>query len=225
MKGGGDPSISPIIYAPDINITSILGSDFLMQERSPFYMFLEDPVIRSTILVDTTITFVSDPIVQKFIQEDQSTFDLIILESFFQECTVALGHKYGAPVINIIPVTPWISVSRWAKNPTDFSYIQDFSMDGGKLLNFWERLKNTYIGLYGLFIEPIVYLPKMEKMMNTYFQYPGYENRPSMTDMLKNVSLGLIDSDVMILSPRPYVPSFIEVPGIHIQHIEKMNKV
>lgn len=196
-----------------------------MHERSPFYMFLKDPVLRSTILADTTITFVSDPTIQKFIREDQTKFDLIILESFFQECTIAMGHKYGAPVINIVPTTPWISVSRWAKNPTDFSYIQDISMDGGKSLNFWERFKNTYIGLYGLLIEPIVYLPKMEKFMNTYFQYPGYENRPSMTDMLKNVSLSLIDSDIMTLSPRPYVPSFIEVSGIHIQYNEKMNKV
>jgi len=196
-----------------------------MQDRSMFQPFLEEPIIRSTILVETTLMFISDPVVQKFIKEDQSTFDLVIVESFFQECTVTLGHKYRAPVVSIIPVAPWVSISQWATNPSHFSYIKDFTLDGGKSMNFWERFKNTYLGLYSTFVESITYLPQLENMMNTYFQYSGHENRPSMAEMLKNISLSLIDSDVMILSPRPYVPSFIEVPGIHIQTSMKMNEV
>lgn len=188
-------------------------------------MFYKDPVLRSTVLVDTTHMFISDTEVQRFIKEDQSSFDLVIVESFFQECTVALGHKYGAPIISIVPVAPWVSVSRWAANPFDFSYIKDFILDGGKTLSFWERFTNTYIGLYGLFVEPVMYLPKMENMMNTHFQYAGYESRPPLTEMIKNISLSLIDSDVMILSPRPYVPSFVEVPGIHMRNSKKMSKV
>lgn len=196
-----------------------------MQERSQFYQFYEDPMVRSTILVDTAEMFISDPVVQQFINEDQSKFDLVVLESFFQECTVALGHKYNAPVVNLLPEAPWVSQSRWAGNPIDFSYIKDFMLDGGKTLNFWDRFTNTYIGLYGLLVEPITYLPQMEKMMHNYFQYPGHENRPTMVEMLKNISLSLIDSDVTILSPRPYVPNFIEIPGIHLQPIKKMNQV
>ncbi|XP_026819764.1 UDP-glucuronosyltransferase 1-7-like [Rhopalosiphum maidis] len=199
-------------------------SDFLMRERSIDYSFIEDPITRSTILVDTTFMFISDPEVQKFIKYDQSNFDLVIIESFFQECTVALGHKYRAPIISIVPVPPWTSVSQWAKNPSDFSYIKDFMLDGGKSLTFWERFTNSYIGFYSLFVELITYLPKLENMMDTYFQYPGYENRPTMAEMLKNISLSLIDSDVTIFSPRPYVPNFIEVPGIHVQPFKKMHK-
>lgn len=196
-----------------------------MHDRSVFQSFFEEPVVRSTILVETTLMFISDRVVQKFITEDQSTFDLVIIESFFQECTVALGHKYSAPVVSIIPVAPWVSVSQWAANPSHFSYIKDFTLDGGKSMNFWKRFTNTYLGLYVTFIEPIIYLSQLEMMMNTYFQYSGYENRPSMVEMLKNISLSLIDSDVMIVSPRPYVPSFIEVPGIHMRSSKKMNEV
>lgn len=189
-------------------------------------MFFNEPIIRSTVLVETTNNmFSSNPKLQKFIEEDRSVFDLVIVESFFQECNIALGHKYGAPVISIIPVTPWISTSRWAANPMDFSYIKDFMLDGGKSLSFWERLTNACIGSYGMFVEPITYLPKLENIMNRYFQYPGYENRPTMVEMLKNISLSLIDSDVMILSPRPYVPSYVEVPGIHLRPLKKINDV
>lgn len=196
-----------------------------MRERSIHYMFFEDPMTRSTVLVDTTYMFLSDPEVQHFIRHDRSTFDLVIIESFFQECTVALGHKYGAPVIAIVPVTPWVSVSRWAANPTDFSYIKDFMLDGGNSMNLWERFTNSYIGFYSLFVELITYLPKLESIMDTYFQYPGYENRPTMAEMLSNISLNLIDSDVTIFSPRPYMPSFVEVLGIHFRPKKKMEKV
>lgn len=181
--------------------------------------------MRSVFALDVTEMYVSPQDVQKFIKEDQSTFDLVIVESFFQECTIAMGHKYNAPVIGIIPVAPWPGSSRWSANPSDFSYIKDFIMDGGKSMDFWERLINTLIGCYSTFVEPTLYIPKMENLMNKYFQYPGYENRPTMSEMLKNISLNLIDSDLMILSPRPYVPSFIEVPGIHIRPLQEINQV
>lgn len=181
--------------------------------------------IRSIFAFDITKMYIASHDLQKFIKEDQSTFDLVIVESFFQECTIAIGHKYNAPVVSIIPVAPWSGPSSWAANPTDVSYIKDFILNAGKSMDFRERLINTFIGMYSTFIEPNLYIPKMENMMNEYFQYPGYENRPSLSEMLKNISLSLIDSDLMILSPRPYVPSFIEVPGIHLQPLKEFDKV
>jgi len=181
--------------------------------------------MRYNVLVDKTREFVSNPDLQKFIMEDQSTFDLVIVELFFQECTVAIGHKYGAPVVSFIPLAPWTSPSLHAANPSDFSYVKDYVLDVGKSLNFENRLLNTFCGLYSMIFEQITYYPKLENMMNTYFQYPGYETRPTMKEMLRNISLSLIDSDVMLLSPRPYVPSFIEVPGIHLRHTNEMSEV
>uniref|UniRef100_A0A2H8TSU3 UDP-glucuronosyltransferase 1-3 n=1 Tax=Melanaphis sacchari TaxID=742174 RepID=A0A2H8TSU3_9HEMI len=217
---------------PPINYTQIvpkykinLGPIMDAVRDSYKYLFLLDDIyLRNVITLDITETYVSAPEIQRFIKEDQTKFDLVIIESFFQECTVAMGHKYDAPVVSIVPVAPFVTVSRHAANPSDFSYIKDFKLNSGKLLNFQNRLLNTLFGLYSLFIEPITYIPKLEKLMDTYFQYPGYEDRPSITDMLENISLGLIDSDVAILGPRPYVPKFIEVPGIHIQPTKKMSK-
>lgn len=196
-----------------------------MQERKLHYMFYKSQILRFTLLVETTELFLSDSVVQDFIKNDQTKFDLVMVESFFQECTVALGHKYGAPVVNLLPLSPSQSVSRWAANPFEFSYTKDVELDSGKILSFWERATNTYVGLCGRLIDFIIYYPKMENIMNIYFQYSGHENRPTLIDMLKNISLHLIDSDVMILSPRPYMPSFIEVPGIHIRPSKKMNAV
>lgn len=196
-----------------------------MRNRNKYLFFLEEIYIRNIFGINVTKTYVSAPEVQKFIKEDQTKFDLVIIESFFQDCTVAMGHKYGAPVISIIPVAPYVSISRHAANPSDFSYIKDFKLNAGKSIDFQYRLLNTLFGLYSLFIEPITYIPLLEELMDKHFQYPGYENRPKMTEMLENISLSFIDSDVSILSPRPYVPNFIEIPGIHIQPTKKMKKV
>lgn len=203
----------------------ILVIDDVFQKRNKYYFFFEEVYLRGVIAVKMTEMYISSPSVQKFIKEDQSKFDLVIVESFYQECTVAMGHKYGAPVINIIPLAPWVTQSLYAANPIDLSYIKDFKLVSGKSIDFKNRVLNTFYGLYGLIGEPLFYIPKLEKMMNTYFQYPGYENRPTLTEMLKNVSLSLIDSDVTVLSPRPYVPSFIEVPGIHLRPTNEMSKV
>jgi len=196
-----------------------------MQQTNQYLVLFQQIYMRSRPRTPTTNSSVPTPEVQRFIKEDQTKFDLVIVESFFQDCTVAMGHKYGAPVVSIIPVAPWTSVSRHAANPSDFSYIKDFKLNTGKSLDFPSRLLNTLFGLYGLFVEPITYIPLLEKLMDTYFQYPGYENRPTLTEMLENISLSLIDSDIAILSPRPYVPNFIEIPGIHIQPTKKMSKV
>jgi len=192
-----------------------------MQDRNKYLFFFDEIYLRNVIGINITKNYVSDPVVQKFIKEDQTKFDLVIIESFFQDCTVAMGHKYGAPVVSIIPVAPFVTISRHAANPSDFSYIKDFKLNAGKSLDFQSRSLNTLFGLYSLFIEPITYIPLLEQLMDTYFQYPGYENRPTMTEMLENISLSLIDSDVAILSPRPYVPNFIEIPGIHVQPTKK----
>lgn len=193
--------------------------------KNTFQYLMENYNIRNKLFPIVTESFLSSSDVKKFIKEDRSTFDLVIVESFFQECTVAMGHKYGAPVISINPLAPWLGPSRWAANPSDSSYIKDFALDEGKTINFQKRILNAIFNVYSTLIEPIIYIPKMEYLMNTHFQYPGYEKRPSMTQMLKNISLSLIDSDIMVLSPRPYVPSFIEVPGIHLKPTQNMNKV
>lgn len=116
---------------------------------------------------------------------------------FFQECSVAMGHKYGVPVVSFIPVAPWASPSIRAGNSSVFSYIKDFVVDVGKTLDSWARVANTYLGFYTTFIEPITYIPNMEKIIENHFQYLGHENRPALTKMFKNISLSLIDSDVM----------------------------
>lgn len=61
-------------------------------------------MVNNTFLVKTTKLFLSDNVVQEFIKNDQTKFDLVMVPSFFQECTVVLDHQYGALVVNLVPI-------------------------------------------------------------------------------------------------------------------------
>lgn len=154
---------------------------------------------------------------KKFVQSSSDSFDLVMIETFCQEYTVTMGHKFNAPVINLAPAMPWVSNSQWMHVPATFSYIPDTCLKSRSDMGFVDRLKNTITGLMQSYADKYFYLPKMKEAMNTYFKYEGWESRPPLEHMLKNVSLTLVNSNFAIGVARPYLPGIVEVGGMHIK--------
>ncbi|XP_022164054.1 2-hydroxyacylsphingosine 1-beta-galactosyltransferase-like isoform X1 [Myzus persicae] len=155
---------------------------------------------------------------KNFVQSSSNSFDLVIIETFCQEYTVAMGHKYNAPVINLSPAMPWVSVSKWLDVPATYSYIPDMCLQSTGDMGFIERLKNTISGLMQSYADNFVYFPKMKETMDTYITYDGWESRPPLEQMLKNVSLTLVNSNYYAIGvARPYLPGIVEVGGMHIK--------
>lgn len=153
---------------------------------------------------------------KKFVQSNSNSFDLVMIETFSQEYTVAMGHKFNAPVINLAPAMPWVSVSKWLHIPSTFSYIPDVCLHSTGNMDFVDRLKNTITGLMQSYVDNYLYLPKMKEVMDTHFKYEGWESRLPLEHMLKNVSLTLVNSNYAIGVPRPYLPGIVEVGGMHV---------
>lgn len=170
-------------------------------------------------------TVMSHKIMKEFIQSNSNSFDLVLIESFCQEYTVAIGHKFNVPVINLVPAAIWGSISKWLHVPSTFSYIPDLCLKSASEMSFTERLKNTVTGILQLYVENYAYLPKMKEVMNKYFRYEGWESRPTLERMLNNVSLTLVNSHHAIGVPRPYLPGVIEVGGMHIKDSKSLPKV
>ena len=53
--------------------------------------------------------------------------------------------------------------------------------------------------------------------MKKYFTYPGFENLPPLSDLLKNISLVLVDNHVSLSYPRPYLPNVVEFGGLTVK--------
>lgn len=176
------------------------------------------------------ITFsniLSQKSVVNFLQTNSDSFDLIMIESCCQEYTVALGHKFNAPVINLVPAMIWSSISKWLHVPSTFSYIPNILLqETTSDMSFTKRLKNTIIGVMQLYVEHYLYLPKMKEIMNIHFtSYKGWESRPSLEEMLKNVSLTLVNTHIAVGITRPYPPGVIDVGGMHIKEPKSLSGV
>lgn len=158
----------------------------------------------------------SKPEMQHFIVSENHVFDLVMVFSFCQEYVIALGHKYNAPVINLGVSMLWASNSKWIGELSTFSYILDQRTGATDEMTFIERFKNTVIGMYQLFLEDYYYLPIQKDIMNKYFKYKGHESRPPIEDMLRSVTVTLLNAHHSIGATRPYLPGTIEIAGLHV---------
>ncbi|XP_050431337.1 UDP-glycosyltransferase UGT4-like isoform X2 [Adelges cooleyi] len=161
-------------------------------------------------------------VVQDFILSDDRHFNLVLVFAFCQEYSVALGHKYNAPVINLGVSMLWPSNSKWIGEPSTFSYIMDPRSGATEQASFFERFKNTVLGVFQLYLGRYFYLPRQTKIMNENFKYKGWENRPPLESMLKNVSLTLLNTHHSIGTTRPYMPSTVEIGGLHVKKPNKL---
>lgn len=163
--------------------------------------------------------------IQEFVHSNSNSFDLVMVESCFQEYTVTFGHKFNAPVIYLTPTMMWSSVSKWLHVPSSFSYIPNVIFGKAIEMSFVDRLKNTVTGIMQLYVENYFDLPNKKVIMNKHFAYESWESRPSLEQMLNNISLTLVNAHHAIGVPRPYLPGVIEVGGMHIKKAKSLPEV
>uniref|UniRef100_A0A2H8TJX5 UDP-glucuronosyltransferase 2C1 n=1 Tax=Melanaphis sacchari TaxID=742174 RepID=A0A2H8TJX5_9HEMI len=196
------------------NVMEMINKNFVMSALSVWDLGLKlSKVLTHKSMVD-------------FFQTTSDSFDLVLIESCCQEYTVALGHKFNAPVINLAPAMIWNSISKWLHVPSTFSYIPNIFLETeSDNMSFTQRLKNTIIGIMQLYVENYLYLPKMKEIMDTHLTYKGWQSRPSLEDMLNNVSLTLVNAHYAIGISRPYTPGVIDVGGMHIKESKPLSGV
>ncbi|XP_022179701.1 UDP-glucuronosyltransferase 2C1-like [Myzus persicae] len=174
---------------------------------TPFHLWWFGPHISETSL--------DKPSVANFIRSDRSSFDLVLFENFYHECFVSIGHKYGAPVVQLLPFSANSRVSQWHSNPYNPAYIPDLTSAFGSNMTFAQRTSNAVSAFFYTAVSRLVYLPRQRAVADKHFVYPGHERRPDLVDMLRNVSLTLVNSHPVLGSAVPLVPSYVHVAGMH----------
>lgn len=158
----------------------------------------------------------SDPEFQKIVENSKKyNFDLIINEiPFYQYSVAVLGYVFNAPMISLNSHGITNLDEHFSGDPSYLPYEPDLSLPYSSKMSFIQRFHNT---LYKFFTNAYNYyynLPQHEKLIKKYFK-TDYYNFPPLKEMLKNISLFLINSHPCI-DPRPYAPTTIEIGGIHI---------
>lgn len=149
-----------------------------------------------------------------------NTFDLIIVEYFYTSFYLSLGILLKAPVIFVsaCPLPPWSS--DFIKNPSDPEYIPYPFENDMKIMNFWHRFRNTVLYLISKIICHFIFMSKNQKLSNYYLGVVHPQR-----ELVKNISLLLINSHFSYQAARPLIPAVIEVSGTHIRRATNLPQV
>ncbi|XP_046998555.1 UDP-glycosyltransferase UGT5-like [Schistocerca americana] len=154
---------------------------------------------------------------QELMKSDEK-FDLIVTELFNSDCVLPFVHKFGAPHIALSSCVPIpTSLDRFG-NPDSPAYIANMFLPLTNNMNFFERVSNTLMYLWTKAVFYIMYDIPSELVAWYHFGF----SIPRLSSIAYNTSLLLINTHPVINSPRPYVPSIIEVGGIHLPKVKKL---
>uniref|UniRef100_A0AAG5DJ22 UDP-glucuronosyltransferase n=1 Tax=Anopheles atroparvus TaxID=41427 RepID=A0AAG5DJ22_ANOAO len=156
--------------------------------------------------------------VADFLRNDNSHFDLLLAEQFYQESYLMLAHKstrktctfgfaqYMGPLMGLM--------GTWAHVPHEFLPYTD-------QMSLTQRAYNTYVSLYELLLRSWYYLPQQEAMAAKHFAYlPG--PLPRIADLERQVSVILLNSYHPLTTVRAKVPGLVQVGGLHIKQPKRL---
>nr|CAH7722074.1 unnamed protein product [Callosobruchus chinensis] len=151
-----------------------------------------------------------DPQIQNLLNSREQ-FDLVIAEHFFNEAFFIFPYKFKCPSVILAPGPMTVFTNHLMGNPAPSSYVPSILADYGIDMDFWQRMKNTYINLLGDFFVHFDLLPNMDKILQK--QVP---DAPKLTNIIYNTSLMLLSSHSSFGNPVPLQPNIKEIGGHHI---------
>ncbi|XP_073973012.1 UDP-glycosyltransferase UGT4-like [Rhodnius prolixus] len=161
--------------------------------------------------------------VQRLIHDTDSKFDLILAETFFiQEPFVAFGHKFNAPIINIMPAFFFPLSAHLTGNHLPLSYSPLNKLGYSDHMTFLERVLNFLVYYLDIIGSDLYYLNKQDAIMREYFKYPGSENLPQIQELLRTTSLTLMDYNMAVGYPVPLHKNVVLFGGINAQGPDKL---
>ncbi|XP_035703104.1 2-hydroxyacylsphingosine 1-beta-galactosyltransferase isoform X3 [Folsomia candida] len=138
-------------------------------------------------------------------------YDLIIVNGFIHECLFGSLHLMETPFIVFTSTLPPSYVTEPTGNFMPFSIAPVTVTSFSDRMTFTERLQNLGKTLGGKFFVPWIMMPTFESV---YYDQFG-RHLPRVSEIMRNASLIISNSHFSILPPRPVLPDFIEIGGIH----------
>ncbi|KAH8295130.1 hypothetical protein KR018_007555, partial [Drosophila ironensis] len=158
------------------------------------------------------------PQVQELIhaKDKQGKFDLILVEQFYNEGALMLGHLYGTPVISIATFAYANYFSQIFGFINPLSYVPNVFLPFTERMTLWERLENVVVTLSEDVNRELSYYRAQDALIRKHFT--GIIPRvPTVKELERNISAILLNSYMPMTSSRPLTFNMISVGGLHIQ--------
>lgn len=98
---------------------------------------------------------------------------------------------------------------------TPYSHVPHFLLTYTDDMTFFQRWNNAALSLFEWVLRWYIYIPNQNEIAKKNFAH--LEPLPSIDDLMKNVSLMLVNSHTSITPPRPSMPGLIYIGGAHIK--------
>ena len=161
--------------------------------------------------------------VQKLIHSTDLHFDLIIIEAFFNECFLGFAHKFKAPLIQVCTYGGSNFMADWVGSPNPYSYVPDEFLDYTDKMNFWQRMYNTVFGTLKHVGRQLIHLPRQNAALQKYFNYT--DDLPPLWELEYKTSLVLLNTHHSLSYPKPLMPNYVQVGGMHMKPPKKLPQV
>ncbi|CAH1389496.1 unnamed protein product [Nezara viridula] len=161
--------------------------------------------------------YVGSKEIQDLIHSDQK-FDAVMFESYFyQEYLSAFIHKFDAIAIEVLTLGDCAWVNEMSGLPDNPAYQVDFKSGLTSNMNIWQKLYNVYVTSLTVLSSYFYLYYNQKRIMDQYFNYTGWESRPSIDVLARNRSLILTNFDYVFADPYPMAPHRKDIGGINIK--------
>ncbi|KAJ8731401.1 hypothetical protein PYW07_004565 [Mythimna separata] len=151
----------------------------------------------------------------KTLLKEDTKFDLVISEQFFQEALNILAHKYNAPLVLVTTFGNCMRHNMVQRNPLQLATVVSEFLDVREPTSFLGRMRNLYFTLYEFIYWKNWYLDAHEKLVKKYL--PDLPKPvPKLYDVQKNASLILINGHFSFDTSAAYLPNVVEIGGVHL---------
>ncbi|GAB0091279.1 uncharacterized protein DMENIID0001_060990 [Sergentomyia squamirostris] len=148
---------------------------------------------------------------QKIMQEE--SFDLVFIEICYNHIFVGLGDHFKCPVIGFFSGIQDDHINELSGNPMSVASVPHSLLGNMKEMDFITKLKTVLYSAFGK-ISSYLLNARSEEYYKSIFPYPKY--RP-YNEMIKNISLFLINEHVSVDTARALIPNVIPVGGLNIK--------
>jgi len=139
-------------------------------------------------------------------------FDLIFLMPVFNDCSLGLVHKLGAPFVMFAPTSVPSFLANKIGNSFPTSFVPNTFLGYSDEMTFSQRFVNFGVDLMIESILRFYYEPAMTEVYRDKLNDPKI---PPVRNILANASLILSNGHFAVSGPKPYLPDIVDVGGIH----------
>jgi len=152
----------------------------------------------------------SDPNALRFI--NSSHFDLLIIDSIFNDCGIGLAYKFRAKHIIYSTTAAYMWFPEAYGYLDESSYYPSVQYSYPLEMSFYQRCLNSLRSLYWQFLRTQYLFPKLDKLFADKLEL---KNMPPLEDLEKNVSLVFVQRHFSEEVPRALPPLVVNVGGLH----------